>query len=419
MDNLSCIKEESETNLNSLNIADRIRLKRQTKLIYSLDDNWNNFNRLSNIISSGVDGVEIRSEIEYNQKKEIIAKVNYYAYENHQYIPIIYDLSYYRVYIKKIKDTNEDEVKLSIGEIVYVVKSREDFYTLKFADLNINLNNSSTLEFNNSIKEITENNKIANKDKNNINNNATNSNDLKNENKNININSFNSPGIKENNNKSDLINLSIQMKKNNLEELPKKENRHVYIKTEPPINPLSFKVGMNIHANYGDISLEVLEVSSNYIKCITKNSGVISKFNPISVEGENHFAKNMFSTSETKLVKEIEDAINLGVNYIIVSCVDNPKEEIKQLREFLKFKNSAHIRIIFRVDSPESIFYLDDLLDKIDVVYFSRNYLLIKDSLGKLCFNQKAIVNKCNYNSKFLLKLLLIIFLYFRYSCFY
>lgn len=405
MENLSCIKEEAENNLNSLNIVDRIKHKRQTKLILSLDENWNNYNRLTHLISLGVDGVEIQSELEYYQKKEIISKINYYAYENHQYIPIIYDLSYYRVYVKKIKDTNEDEIKLSIGEIVYLVRSREDFYTLKFADLNLNLNNnSSTLELNNNIKEINDLNKekeIYEVEKQDIPRQA-----LEKSESYFNKNNSNNNLVLDNcSNKLDLVNISINMKKTNSLIEDKKENRAVYIKTEPPIVSNSFKIGTNIHANFGDVSLEVIEVCDNYLKCVTKNSGIISKFMAISVESENHFLKNLFSTSKNKLVKEIEDAISLGVNYLIISVINNPVEEVKQIKELLKFKNSSHIKIIYRVDSPESVQYLEDVLDIIDVVYFSRNYLLIKDSLGKLCFNQKAIVNKCNYNSKTIYKL--------------
>lgn len=345
----------------SFGIADRIKLKRQTKLVCSLDENWNNYNRLSHLLSYGVDGVQISSEMHSEQKKELILKVNYFANENHQYIPIIYDLSYYRVYVKKIKETNEDEVKISQGEIIYVVKTRDTMFSL-------NLNNLKQQQ-----KEEAE--EIIDKDS---------------KDKSISMSESN---------KFDLINLSMQMKVVNEEE-PKKEPRAVSILTEPAINPHSFSVGMNIHINFGDVSMEVLEITDNYLKCVAKNSGSISKYSNFSVENENHFKKHMFKIYETKLVKEIEDAISHNAHYILISTIENPKHEIKQIRELLNFKEAKHIKIICSIDSPDAIYCIEEIMELVDVVFFSRNFLLIKDNLGKLCYNFKQIVNKCNYNSK-------------------
>jgi len=51
------------TNDRTLNSIKRIKLKRQTKLICTLDEKWNNFENISKLLKSGVDAIEINSEI--------------------------------------------------------------------------------------------------------------------------------------------------------------------------------------------------------------------------------------------------------------------------------------------------------------------------------------------------------------------
>ena len=41
---------------------------------------------------------------------------------------------------------------------------------------------------------------------------------------------------------------------------------------------------------------------------------------------------------------------------------------------------------------------MDDYIDIIDGVYYSRNELNLKESLSKICYFQKSIVSKCNYS---------------------
>jgi len=59
--------------------------------------------------------------------------------------------------------------------------------------------------------------------------------------------------------------------------------------------------------------------------------------------------------------------------------------------------NESKIRIIVKVDNPNSINYFDNYVENVDAIYFSRNDLNIKDCLSKICYNQKSIISKCGY----------------------
>jgi pyruvate kinase len=58
---------------------------------------------------------------------------------------------------------------------------------------------------------------------------------------------------------------------------------------------------------------------------------------------------------------------------------------------------AGSINIVVKIDNPNAIQNLDDYIEFTDAIYFSRSDLNLKDSLSKICFYQKSIVNKCGY----------------------
>jgi pyruvate kinase len=147
-----------------------------------------------------------------------------------------------------------------------------------------------------------------------------------------------------------------------------------------------------IHINYGEVSLKVEEAEGEFLKCIALNSGLIQKNNSLSVEGKEHFSNNLISVEPSKLKKEVQSAVELGVEFLVMSVIDNPVNEIKAIKEM-----ANHVNIVVKIDNPKSIQNIDDYIEMADAIYFSRSDLNLKDSLSKICFYQKSIVSKCGY----------------------
>jgi pyruvate kinase len=57
-------------------------------------------------------------------------------------------------------------------------------------------------------------------------------------------------------------------------------------------------------------------------------------------------------------------------------------------------KFGENINIIVKVDNSKAIQTIDEYIEYVDAIYFSRSDLNLKDSLSKICFYQKSIVNK-------------------------
>jgi pyruvate kinase len=122
-------------------------------------------------------------------------------------------------------------------------------------------------------------------------------------------------------------------KQNDKDEEGNKDNESIekitYLITEPILNYENFTKNDIIHINYGEVSFKVEETNAGYLKCIALNSGTIQKFNSLSVEGKEHFSNNLISTSEDKLTQELELYVKLGVQYVVMSIIDDPVYEIK------------------------------------------------------------------------------------------
>jgi pyruvate kinase len=195
-------------------------------------------------------------------KKDIVAKIKTYTKENNQYIPIIYNLSYYRVYISQINKNDEDDLSINQNQQIYLTNSKKNI-------------------------EIIENL--------------------------IKIKEIKDEESETQNGKTEFI----------------LEEKYTFLLSEPILNFRNFSTSDIIHINYGEVSLKVEQVEDEYIKCVAMNSGPLQKYNSLSVEGKEHFTNELIMNNVSKLNREIESAIELGVEFIVMSLIEDPIKEIK------------------------------------------------------------------------------------------
>jgi len=310
---------------------------------------------------NGVDGIEIYSELDIEIKKDLISKVRTITKDTNQHIPIIYNISYYRSFIKNIYsfDKNEEinfklkenfDLNFNENQIIYIFRNKkeiEDFkekYLLKLNRESYNDDQKEYLKYD--LKDNS--NRISScslpyflQTNNNILNNLSEQedrdkefescrekfeNDLKNNETNSEFNNY-----KNNiyyNNEIQEINENIEIL--NLMELNFFKNKNFgIICTEPVMNFQNFHISDLIHINFGEITFTVDEINENYIKCNCMNSGNIKLRSSFSVEGKDHLFHKLVETRENKLLQEINDAIELKVDFIVMGVIDDPIKEIK------------------------------------------------------------------------------------------
>lgn len=94
-----------------------------------------------------------------------------------------------------------------------------------------------------------------------------------------------------------------------------------------------------------------------------------------------------------KDLKDIEFAISSDVDWIAMSFVRKP-EDIFQLREIIK-KSGKDIRIIAKIEKPEAIDNIDEIIEATDAIMIARGDLGIEMPLQALPILQKNIIQKC------------------------
>lgn len=159
--------------------------------------------------------------------------------------------------------------------------------------------------------------------------------------------------------------------------------------------PVDVNPGETILVDDGKIKLEV--VSTNRINEVTLK--VISGGKLSSKKGVNLPNTNISLPSLTE--KDINDAnyvLDFDIDWIALSFVRNAKD-IAGLRELIHKKNK-HTKIIAKIEKPEAIADIDNIIDATDGVMIARGDLGVETPFNQVPILQKQIVHKCILKSK-------------------
>ena len=99
--------------------------------------------------------------------------------------------------------------------------------------------------------------------------------------------------------------------------------------------------------------------------------------------------------------KDVEDAkfgAKIGVDYIALSFVRAAKDVVK-LKDLLKTQN-VEIPIIAKIEKPEALTNLDEILNEVDGVMVARGDLAVEISFAAVPAVQKEIIKKANCKGK-------------------
>ena len=97
--------------------------------------------------------------------------------------------------------------------------------------------------------------------------------------------------------------------------------------------------------------------------------------------------------------KDIEFACSQPVNYIAASFVRR-KEDVLEIRELLAKNSRDDIRIVAKIESPEAVENIDDILEVSNAVMVARGDLGVEVDLQDVPQIQKELIKKCNIAGK-------------------
>lgn len=149
--------------------------------------------------------------------------------------------------------------------------------------------------------------------------------------------------------------------------------------------------GEDILVDDGKIKLQVLSIINNTtIKVIVIEGGELK-----SKKGVNfpNTATSIESLTD-KDRQDLEFAINNRANWIALSFV-RKAEDVQEVKRIFG-EAWLHLKVISKIEKPEAITNLDEILEVSDGIMVARGDLAIEVPLEKVPLLQKEIVKKCN-----------------------
>jgi pyruvate kinase len=154
------------------------------------------------------------------------------------------------------------------------------------------------------------------------------------------------------------------------------------------------KVGHRVLIDDGNILLRVIEKKENELKCSCEFGGVVSDRKGINLPDSSISAPTLTSKDLT----DLEWAIENDLDYVALSFVRHP-DDMLELRNIIEQHNS-NIRVVSKIEKPEAIHHIDEIISQSDVVLVARGDLGAEMDVSRVPILQKEIALKCQRAGK-------------------
>lgn len=150
------------------------------------------------------------------------------------------------------------------------------------------------------------------------------------------------------------------------------------------------KSGDKILIDDGKIQLTVEKSENNIVFAKVLTSGVIKPRKGLNLPGGTA-SLNILTERDKQFV---EFAMHNDIDYLGLSFV-RCKEDLQLLRGILD-KNNSHLRIISKIEKPQALENIDDIIEYSDGIMVARGDLGIETPIEQLPIVQKTIIRKTN-----------------------
>lgn len=154
------------------------------------------------------------------------------------------------------------------------------------------------------------------------------------------------------------------------------------------------KPGERIFFNDGLVETEVLAVNDGEIEALVKNDGFIDSKRGINMP-DTSIGDNAFTQKDRN---DCIAAAKMGVEYIALSFVQSVTH-VSSARDLID-EIGSRAKIIVKVEKPEAVANLSDLVEASDGIMVARGDLAIETSASKVPLIQQKIIELCRQMQK-------------------
>lgn len=150
--------------------------------------------------------------------------------------------------------------------------------------------------------------------------------------------------------------------------------------------------GVNILIDDGNVSLKVIDIEGEVVKCEVVSGTVIKKRKTVNIPGVHLH----FPTLPDKDLRDIKAAIINKVDYIAASFV----RDINDVKVFREAMGSTDIKLIAKIEDFEGVKNFENILDLVDGVMIARGDMAVELPLEQVPTIQKLFVKTCRQRGK-------------------
>jgi pyruvate kinase len=165
--------------------------------------------------------------------------------------------------------------------------------------------------------------------------------------------------------------------------------------------PQDVKPGDRILLDDGLMELRVLEANGSDVRCLVIHGGLLKEHKGINLPGVAVSAPALTEKDR----EDLRFGIGQGVDYVALSFVRRP-EDVVEARSLIeqyqkdlydeKKQIAVYVPLIVKLEKPEAIERLDDILEVTDGVMVARGDLGVEMSPEKVPLIQKRVIARCN-----------------------
>ena len=152
--------------------------------------------------------------------------------------------------------------------------------------------------------------------------------------------------------------------------------------------------GDRILLDDGNIELTVGGADGNVLMTTVVQGGLLSSNKGINIPGRKLAVPALTERDE----KDLEFALELGVDIVALSFVRNP-EDLEKARAIMRAKG-REVPLIAKIEKPEAVERLDEIIASADGIMVARGDLGVEMGPEQVPIIQKRAIEKCNRNGK-------------------
>lgn len=154
------------------------------------------------------------------------------------------------------------------------------------------------------------------------------------------------------------------------------------------------EAGNRILLDDGKLELEVIEVQGKEIVCRVIYGGKLKNNKGLNLP-DTRISTASFTAKDRK---DAEFAIRKEVDFLALSFVRSDKC-IKTLKRFIS-KNKSDISVIAKIEKPEAIEFIEEILQEADGIMVARGDLGIEMPAQRVPLLQKHLINRARFHAK-------------------